>query len=231
MRDSRPEARPPALLYALAAIVLVASAAGLAPRVGERVPDEAFDRPLLLGASSAQVTPATYMPAPAGSVEPAPEPIPAAEPAPEPPPQPAPAPAAPKPKPGPIVPIGGIEIPKIGLVHQIYEGIELRIIDRGPSHWPGTAMPGETGNAVFAGHRVTHSHPFRNIDQLEPGDLVFFYVGGSRHTYRVTGDEVVTPKALWITDATPHATATLFACHPPGSARYRFVVRMELVTG
>src|SRR3954466_14146831 len=40
-----------------------------------------------------------------------------------------------------IVRVGSIEIPKIGLVHQIYEGITLHSIDLGPSHWPGTAFP------------------------------------------------------------------------------------------
>ena len=61
----------------------------------------------------------------------------------------------------PIVEIGMIEIPKIGLYHRVMHGISLRNIDLGPSHWPGTAMPGELGNTVFAGHRVTHTHPFR----------------------------------------------------------------------
>jgi sortase A len=130
---------------------------------------------------------------------------------------------------GQVVQIGTIEIPKIGLVHPIFEGNTLTQIDHGPSHWPGTAMPGQRGNAVFAGHRVTHTHPFRNIDQLQPGDLVYFTVGGVRWTYRVTGHQVVTPKDTWIVAQTPDATATLFGCHPPGSARYRYVVRLELV--
>jgi sortase A len=131
--------------------------------------------------------------------------------------------------PEPIVQIGSMEIPKIGLVTPIYHGITLRNIDHGPSHWPGTPMPGEAGNSVFAGHRVTHSHPFRNIDQLVPGDLVIFTVDGVRSTYSVTGHEIVTPDALYITDPTPTPTATIFGCHPPGSARYRYVVRMSLV--
>jgi sortase A len=130
----------------------------------------------------------------------------------------------------PLVEIGTIEIPKIGLNHRIFRGISLRTIDHGPSHWPGTASPGQVGNAVFAGHRVTHSHPFRNIDQLAPGDEVIFNVEGVRSTYVVTGSEVVTPKALHIVDQTPTPTATLFACHPPGSARFRYVVRLALRT-
>lgn len=131
--------------------------------------------------------------------------------------------------PEPIQRIGTIEIPKIGLNHVVYHGITLRNIDLGPSHWPGTAMPGETGNTVFAGHRVTHSHPFRHIDQLVEGDQVIFTVAGVRSVYAVTGHEVVTPKAVHIANQTATPTATLFACHPPGSARYRYVVHLALL--
>lgn len=139
--------------------------------------------------------------------------------------------------PEPVLEIGTIEIPKIGLRHQVFHGITMRNIDKGPSHWPGTALPGEVGNAVFAGHRVTKTHPFRHIDQLEPGDEVFFTVNPGafgapgdpvRTRYVVTGEEVVKPTALNIVDPTPTATATLFACHPPGSARFRYVVRLAL---
>jgi sortase A len=129
----------------------------------------------------------------------------------------------------PIVLLGELEIPKIGLKTPIYHGITLRNIDLGPSHWPGTAMPGEVGNAVFAGHRVTHTHPFLHIDQLEPGDQVIFTVNGVRSVYSVTGHEIVKPDALWIADQTPTPTATIFGCHPPHYATYRYVVRMALV--
>ena len=131
--------------------------------------------------------------------------------------------------PEPLVEIGTIEIPKLGLDHRIFHGISLRSIDRGPSHWPGSALPGETGNAVFAGHRVTHSRPFRNLDQLVPGDQVVFTVRGARSTYAVTGHEIVTASGTHIVEPTPTPRATLFACHPPGSARYRYVVHLALV--
>ena len=130
----------------------------------------------------------------------------------------------------PIIEIGTIEIPKIGLGHTIYHGITMRNIDKGPSHWPGTAFPGEVGNAVFAGHRVTKSKPFRNIDQLVPGDRVVFTIKGVKSEYSVTGTEIVPPSAVHIVDQTSTPTATIFACHPPGSARQRIVVRMDLVS-
>jgi sortase A len=129
----------------------------------------------------------------------------------------------------PIVLIGKISIPKLGLVHDLYKGVTLNNIDRGPSLWPGTATPGQPGNAVVAGHRVTHDHPFLEIDKLKTGDLVIFDVGGIRSTYRMTSSEVVSPDAGWITDQTPTPTATLYACHPPHSKKYRYVVHLALV--
>jgi sortase A len=133
--------------------------------------------------------------------------------------------------PEPLVEIGTMEIPKINLAHRIFHGISLRTIDRGPSHWPGSAMPGEVGNAVFSGHRVTHTKPFRDIDQMAPGDQVFFTVNGVRSTYVMTGSEIVTPQGMHIVEPTATPTATLFACHPPGSAKYRYVVHLALSTG
>lgn len=131
--------------------------------------------------------------------------------------------------PEPIVKIGTLEIPKIGLATPIYHGITMRNIDLGPSHWPGTPMPGENGNTVFPGHRVTRTRPFRNIDQLVPGDLAIFTVNGVRSTYVVTGSLIVKPTQMEILDQTPTPTATIFACHPPGSAKFRYVVKMALV--
>lgn len=130
--------------------------------------------------------------------------------------------------PEPIREIGRIEIPKIGLDHKMMEGISLRNIDLGPSHWPGTPLPGEQGNTVIAGHRVTHSKPFRRINELAPGDDIFFTVNGVRSHYKVTGQEIVAPTRVDIVNPTADPIATLFACHPPGSARQRIVVRAAL---
>jgi sortase A len=154
------------------------------------------------------------------------------------PPLPAASTALPTPQPSPLeayanVPVtqvGEISIPKIGLHTPYYEGVWLTIIDVGPGHWPGTASAGGYGNMVLAGHRVTHTHPFRNIDQLAPGDPIFVSDATGIYTYKVTSTEVVTPDQLWIVDQKPGYAITLFACHPPGSATYRFVVHGTLVS-
>ncbi|MFV1989796.1 MAG: class E sortase [Acidimicrobiales bacterium] len=129
----------------------------------------------------------------------------------------------------PIIDLGQIEIPAIGLDWAMGQGVSLYNIDRGPSLWPGSALPGEMGNSVIAGHRVTKGGPFRNIDQLVNGDQVIFTVDGTRSVYEVFNTEIVTPDALYILNQTREYTATLFACHPPGSAEFRIVVQLRLI--
>ena len=183
--------------------------------------------------AAAAAAPPTTGPAPAFDDLPVPPTTvttlpPAAAAAPAPRTTPIPPPANPT-APAPIVKIGEIRIPKIGLVHPIYEGVTLTVIDHGPGHWPGSAMPGQLGNAVFAGHRVTHTHPFRNLDKLVPGDEIQFVMPDGTYTYRMTQQQIVNPNDTWIVNPTPTATLTLFACHPPGSATHRIVIRADYV--
>jgi len=139
-------------------------------------------------------------------------------------PQPPPDPEAPDPG----MELGTIEIPKLGVNRALWEGVSLPTLDRGPGHWPGTAMPGSLGNVVVGGHRVSHDRPFRDIDQLVPGDEIALTFSGVRHSYIVTGSQVVTPNDIWVINQSMAHTATLFACHPPGSTRERFIVFARL---
>lgn len=124
--------------------------------------------------------------------------------------------------------LGGISIPTLGVEEPLLSGIRLTTLDNGPGHWPGTAMPGEVGNVVVAAHRTSHGAPFRNIDTLVAGDVVNFTIDGEVIEYVVTGTQIVNPDAIWIVDPTDTPTATLFACHPPGSVAQRIVVNLEL---
>ena len=131
----------------------------------------------------------------------------------------------------PIIEIGTIEMPSLGVSKSLFEGVSLTVLDHGPGHWPGTAMPGQLGNVVIGGHRTSRDRPFRHIDQLMPGDEVILTTAEGRFVYQVTSTEVVTPDAMWIIDQTAAYTATLFACHPVGSTKERIVVHLELFNG
>ena len=125
---------------------------------------------------------------------------------------------------------GMVVIPKINLVHPIFSGIEESAIHWGPGHWPGSAIPGSVGNSVFAGHRVTHTRPFLDIDLLAKGDHIIFHLATGTYTYEVTEYLIVGPNDVWITNPTDTPTVTIFACHPKRSAAKRYVVRGKLIS-
>ncbi len=128
------------------------------------------------------------------------------------------------------VTVGYLQIPAIAVDEPIREGVHLSVIDRGVAHWAGSAEAGGAGNMVLAGHRTTHSAPFRDLDRLRPGDeVVAAGIDGRRATYRVTDTMIVSPADIWVVEQTETPMITLFACHPKGSARQRIVVRAELV--
>ncbi len=126
--------------------------------------------------------------------------------------------------------VGRVEIPTIGVDERVREGIDIGVINRGPAHWAGTAMPGQAGNMVLAGHRTTYSRPFLDLDRLQPGDDIWVTgIDGVRAQYQVDRTLIVDPAAVWIADWTREPTLTLFACHPKGSLAQRIVVRAVLV--
>ena len=124
----------------------------------------------------------------------------------------------------PEVVIGAIYIPKIAVLQTIYRGVTKPTLDKGVGWWPGTAMPGNVGNVVLGGHRVSKKKPFRNLDQLQPGDEIYLSTEQGDYVYLVDHTLIVSPSDVWIIDQTNEATLTLFACHPPGSTRERIVV-------
>ncbi len=56
-----------------------------------------------------------------------------------------------------------------------------------------------------------------------PGVELIFTIDGERIVYRLDRIEIVSPSDVHIIDQTHERTATLFACHPRGSARQRIV--------
>ncbi len=145
---------------------------------------------------------------------------------------------------------GRVQIPAIEVDSPLLEGIRINTLDYGPGHWPGTAMPGELGNVVVAGHRTSHNADFRRLDELKPGDQVIFDLDASdgferddgvpvsvptpdeltgRYVYVVHSVEIVTPDSMWVVTQDYRHSATLFACHPPGSVAERIVVFLDLV--
>ncbi len=97
----------------------------------------------------------------------------------------------------------------------------------------GTALPGEKGNTVMAGHissPVSHKGDvFRRLPELRIGDRIDVYTAERRVTYEVTEIRVVGPTAVEVMDPTPDATLTLITCYPDRVYTKRLVVVAKLV--
>ena len=81
-----------------------------------------------------------------------------------------------------------------------------------PGHLGASALPGEIGNTVIAGHRDTH---FRFLEDVVRGDLIGIEtVQGEHLLYRVIGADVVDARKGSLVLDTDAATLTLVTCYP-----------------
>lgn len=133
--------------------------------------------------------------------------------------------------PGHAEALGRISIPSIGVDWMLVEGVTADALANGPGHIPGTAMPGQPGNAVISGHRTTYGAPFFNIDAVQPGDTIEVTTLIGTHTYEVVQQLIVAPTDVWVTNQVDGAWLTLTACHPRYSARERIIVFARLIDG
>jgi sortase A len=135
--------------------------------------------------------------------------------------------------------IAVLRIPAFGADYgyAVVEGVSREDLQRGPGHYPGTAMPGEVGNVVISGHRTTYGAPFSRLGELAEGDDLVVETATDWYTYRVTGLEIVSPSAVEVTLPVPRqpeveptqSLLTLTTCHPRYSARQRLIVFSEMV--
>jgi len=120
--------------------------------------------------------------------------------------------------------IARISIPAIGVAEYVVEGTDLGSLRKGPGHYPETPLPGEPGTTAIAGHRTTYGAPFRDIDDLDPGDRIVVDMSDGRFVYRVEGTRIVDDQDLSVLDPVGHKRLMLSACHPLYSAAQRIIV-------
>jgi sortase A len=84
--------------------------------------------------------------------------------------------------------VGRLRIPSVQLDEVIAEGVSDDELDAGPGHLPGSASPGEPGNAVISAHRDRHFH---SLGRVVVGDTVITDTRTSRTMWIVTGRRIV----------------------------------------
>ncbi len=121
--------------------------------------------------------------------------------------------------------IGEILIPRLGLTAMVIQGDSPAILQRAVGHLADTALPGELGNVVLAGHRDTF---FRPLKRVRAGDAITLRTRGGDFEYLVESTAVVRPSDVQVIQPTNRRTLTLITCFPfsyVGPAPDRFIVR------
>lgn len=125
--------------------------------------------------------------------------------------------------------IGRIVAPQVGVDTMAFEGIDLPTLELGAGHFPGTPLPGRSGNVSFAGHRNTD---FRGLRNIEVGHSIYVETDVSTYLYRVSETRVVEPAEVEVVASRGRDELTLVTCHPfdwVGPAPRRFIVHADFV--
>jgi sortase A len=128
-------------------------------------------------------------------------------------------------------PFGRIEIPRIGVSVVVVEGITPRTLKLAAGHIPGTAFPGEPGNAGIAAHRDTF---FRNLRKIKTGDTIVVTALYGSFRYSVDSARIVKTTDVGALDDSSAPSLTLVTCYPfyyVGPAPKRFIVRARQIPG
>lgn len=126
--------------------------------------------------------------------------------------------------------VGRLEIPRLKISVIAFEGTDGPVLDRGAGHLIGSALPGDTGNSVFAAHRDTF---FRELRNIHKDDLITTVTSKGSRRYRVEAIDIVEPSETRVLDPTQEPVLTLVTCYPfyyVGNAPQRFIVRAREIS-
>jgi sortase A len=136
----------------------------------------------------------------------------------------------PVPTPGPNHAIR-LQIPKIGQDVPVVEGDGPEQLKKGVGHYIYSANPGESGNVVLSAHNDIHGEIFRDLDQLDQGDLVILFTARQSFTYAVEDVLVVEPDQVKYLESSGEPITTLISCYPYLVDNKRIIVIAKLVEG
>jgi len=134
----------------------------------------------------------------------------------------------PVPTPGPNHAIR-LQIPKINQDVPVVEGDGPEQLKKGVGHHIYSANPGESGNVVLSAHNDIHGEIFRDLDQLEEGDLVILFSARQSYTYVVHEVLIVEPTQVEYLESSDEAVTTLISCYPYLVDNKRIVVVANLI--
>ena len=121
-------------------------------------------------------------------------------------------------------PVGRVEIPTLAVEAAVEHGNSTDVLRRAVGHLPGTALPGEGGNVVLAGHRDSF---FRGLRNAARGQEITLTTPQGDFVYRIDGLRIVGPRDVEVIAPTDDERLTLITCYPfdyVGPAPRRLIV-------
>lgn len=118
-----------------------------------------------------------------------------------------------------------LRIPCIDSENPVREGVSGGVLADSLGHEPETAMVGDKGNCVIAGHRnYTFGQYFNRLNEVSLGDMIYVDTASETYSYSVTDIKVVEPEDLSVLEATDTEILTLYTCTPLYLATHRLVI-------
>ena len=120
---------------------------------------------------------------------------------------------------------------------KLIAGIATRQLNACIGWFPTTSLPGQLGNFAVAGHRATYGEPLAYVDRIRKGDRLFIKTDAAWYVYRMTHDQITTPKAVWVIDPVPgdvwntkptQRLITIVTCEPRWGSSKRWIWWGEL---
>lgn len=128
-----------------------------------------------------------------------------------------------------------LEIPKIGvLAPLIFVSSEKEVsksLERGVVHFPGSVLPGGTGQTIILGHsappgwpKIKYDWVFSRLNELEMGDEISLHFNHQKYTYSVT-QKIFLERGEEIPLLTNSGNMlVLISCWPPGKDLKRIAI-------
>lgn len=132
-----------------------------------------------------------------------------------------------------------IKVSSEKLIKRDWSGLEKdmqKALQSGVVHYPGTSLPGQTGNVVVTGHSSyfpwdagRFKDVFALLHEVVEGDKIVVYFEQDKYVYEVTEVKVVLPEDIEVLKQTPDDRLTLITCTPVGTNLKRLIVTSKLV--
>lgn len=127
-----------------------------------------------------------------------------------------------------------VRVSSANLINRDWDALENEMQDalrNGVVHYPGTALPGQTGNIAITGHSSyfpwdsgRFKDVFALLHQVVNGDRIVIYYEQDKYVYEVDEIDIVLPENLDILRQTPDDRLTLITCTPVGTNLKRLIV-------